>query len=113
MRGAKSADVRGGVAPHQGKARWYPGKAEAVHAGCFVDVRCGDGDMEKKVQESMVRVKSASACASKGGLKKGYACETPAGGRRWCNGSGSHTRASQPHAYDTYSPCITLHVQYA
>ena len=35
--------------------------------------------MEKKVQESMVRVKRASACASKGGLKKGYACETPAG----------------------------------
>ena len=29
-----------------------------------------------------------------------------AGGRRWCNGSGSHTRASQPHAYDTYSPCM-------
>ena len=73
VRGALSG--QGALVPWQDRGRAYDS----------VDVRCGDGDMEKKVQgdmekrvqESMVRVKSASACTSKGGL---------------------NTRASQPHA---------------
>ena len=37
-------------ARYQGKARWYPGKVETVHAGGSVDVRYDDRDMENKVQ---------------------------------------------------------------